>query len=76
MKATNFRVEGRTRFPLDMLRYDLCYPRLQEDIEQLEESLHRNDPERLRVINLRTADCGPTKDRWASFGWAVTKVWS
>lgn len=26
MWATRFKVQGRSNFPLDMLRYDACYP--------------------------------------------------
>ena len=69
--ATQFTVIGRGVFPLDMLRYDGCYPKLEADTAIMGE-------EGLREVMLhKTLNWGhpkvwvPTVGRWNSFGWAV-----
>lgn len=64
------------RFPLDMLRYDACYPATGDDVATLSLSL---DPmarvERLagsqpvRLIALRDSKRWAPSPRWPSFGW-------
>ncbi len=67
-----FAVEGRGEFPLDMLRYDACWPKRQEDVDVLQ------DPERQpRMVQLscwrdRRRGTVATHERWASYGWTVT----
>lgn len=62
-------------FPLDMLRYDGCYPATSRDVERIHASLEHED---VGVITLlHTALQGaqpfvPTFDRWASFGWLAS----
>lgn len=58
-----FRVEGAGDFPLDMLRYDRCFPAAGVDVETI-----RADGAR-RVTLL--SDRHPTPARWDSFGWRV-----
>lgn len=72
-----FTVEGRGQFPVDMLRYDACWPDSSEDVFAL--TVERGDIEEFtttRKIHLRkwatSAKELPTKGRWASFGWRVT----
>lgn len=68
----DFTVAGSGKFPIDMLRYDECWPvdaaaasRIQADI---------NTGERT-PIQLRTNKRGgPTAARWDSFGWKVVKT--
>ena len=73
--ATQFTVIGRGVFPLDMLRYDGCYPKSEKDTVTM-----RTDG--LRELTLhKTLNWGtphellkvwvPTVGRWNSFGWAV-----
>ena len=73
--ALQFTVLGRGVFPLDMLRYDGCYPKLETDTAIMGE-------EGLREVTLhKTLNWGhahellkvwvPTVGRWNSFGWAV-----
>jgi hypothetical protein len=73
-----FEVEGSGNFPLDMLRYDSCYPvREGRDTANLcarEFSRDRLPP---RTIRLRrfvfNSQQMPTTGRWESFGWKVVK---
>jgi hypothetical protein len=73
-----FQVKGKYPFPLDMLRYDSCFPYSQEDVVKIQINLdlhssHCSSPETtimlMRCVETK-ADI-PTKDRWNSFGWAV-----
>ena len=76
---TQFTIIGRGEFPLDMLRYDGCYPKLETDTAIMrkdglrEVTLQRG----LDHDNYRPGDYGnptvwsPTVGRWNSFGWAV-----
>lgn len=72
-----FAVRGKGVFPLDMLRYDCCWPLRGEDVHEMEKpsTVMRNTHE--RIIWLKTsgrADPRPTVARWASFGWEVISV--
>lgn len=67
-----FEVKGRGYFPLDMLRYDACWPHRQEDVtEMCEDSAHRVPGERAIQMASRQE---PTIRRWESFGWTVNIV--
>lgn len=71
-----FEVEGSGDFPMDMLRYDSCYPaREGTDTANLVASRHRRDRLPTRRIMLRRLvtykHSFPTTGRWASFGWKV-----
>ena len=73
--ATQFTVIGRGVFPLDMLRYDGCYPKLETDTitigkdglreVELHKTLNWGTPHELLKVWV------PTVGRWNSFGWAV-----
>ncbi len=66
-----FTVSGRGEFPLDMLRYDCCWPRTSED-----SALMGASGERHVVLNRYTEGRhGPvaTEGRWRSFCWDVIK---
>lgn len=66
-----FKVQGTTNFPLDMLRYDKCYPHEQVDVSNMLDDLDRD----LTTVTLVHRDDKkvwlPTKDRWHTFGWDV-----
>lgn len=75
-------VQGRGSFPIDMLRYDCCWPRDQEAAAHLSSSLARwarpdtaDGQEQVRsveVTTVRSLKAYPFTDaRWASFGWVV-----
>ena len=72
-----FTVEGSGNFPLDMLRYDCCYPVSSEDAAKLDSNPHEPACYRgRREIKLRMDDSshGPTVDRWASFNWTCKEI--
>ena len=61
-----FTVEGSGHFPLDMLRYDKCYPASSADVARIMD-------DRQRTIRLMThARHAPSHGRWNSFLWGVT----
>jgi hypothetical protein len=64
--AIEFVVEGGVNagFPIDMLRYDLCWPATGSDSIELAKA---TGPRRVTMKGLKT----PTPARWASFGWTV-----
>ena len=67
-------------FPLDMLRYDSCYPMSSVDVNRMILESQRDYTERgYDNITLVHREHGskkwrPTEDRWRSFGWRVTDV--
>lgn len=80
-KKYRFTVTGKFPFPLDMLRYDVCYPVTSEDASTMSLSLGPireapRDENKLRTALEVTliSDRAPTEDRWSSFGWHVTKT--
>lgn len=72
-KRYEFTVVGGSQFPVDMLRYDACWPRDPESVGRITSSLGRHVPrERGEVhINLISNVKPPTSGRWRSFGWYV-----
>lgn len=75
-KFYTFKVTGNGEFPVDMLRYDGCYPRTTEDACNLK--LGDFDRKEKRTVELtmvvNSKDRGPTVDRWRSFMWAVSDI--
>ena len=65
-----FRVKGQnTPFPLDMLRFDECWPATVEDSQRMSNSFGFRHGRRVRweltlISNRQTV---PTVDRWLSF---------
>ena len=69
-----FQVEGRGEFPIDMLRYDACYPNTEEDAGLIAMSDHRPHQNQIRIVISRLVgakNTPPTVGRWASFGWRI-----
>ncbi len=66
MKKTYlFKVQGEgSNFPVDMLRYDQCWPRTTDDAIALV-----SFPREISLVS----HSKPTPDRWLSFGWKITK---
>jgi hypothetical protein len=63
-----FKVGGKGSFPIDMLRYDACWPRDQADVHAMD------SPKRdARTVTLASSR-EPTAGRWASFMWPVLNV--
>lgn len=67
-----FQVKGVGDFPIDMLRYDTCWPARSEDISKFNVSRFA-EAEELRAVRTITLQSyfAPTVARWASFGWSV-----
>lgn len=60
-----FIVQGEGNFPLDMLRFDVCYPYQGKDVQALKGRGNRE----VELASHRKC----TTDRWASFGWTVIR---
>jgi hypothetical protein len=69
-----FTVEGMGPFPVDMLRYDACFPDRSDDAVELGGSMHPRASRRKRTVRLRSNLKQPTEGRWMSFGWTVRDV--
>lgn len=68
-------VMGRHAFPVDMLRYDRLSPRHEGDSTKITDTIREPAGPYTRVELYRQASDAwkPTTERWASFGWIVTK---
>jgi len=67
-KITTQRFIGKGNFPIDMLRYDECWPSRQEDVMNIiysEDRLLNRDE---MIISISTHGKF-TPDRWISLGW-------
>jgi hypothetical protein len=65
----------RFNFPIDMLRYDACWPESQTDVLAIENPQgHAGDDHVARVVLLSDSASEPERARWASFGWRVIYV--
>lgn len=77
-EPTIFTVEGKGAFPVDMLRYDQCWPIDPESTLAIEhslrpETLSKEERRRVRRVTLATHGWNkPTRERWRSFLWNVT----
>jgi hypothetical protein len=77
--SQTFVVEGMSSFPIDMLRYDHCWPSTSEDASTITELLahkfvQKSDKGPQRVTLQRDSELKhtqPTEARWKSFGWTV-----
>lgn len=75
-KLVVFTVKGTGPFPIDMLRYDGCWPYSSDDCSAVSNSLammyEEFSPEGrvARKITL-TGYTEPTKERWKTFMWPV-----
>jgi hypothetical protein len=82
-----FKVKGHGSFPLDMLRYDQCWPHSGASVGAIERSQDEgfglsgiggppDEPGPREVTLVRHVDDKhrlPTEGRWDSFGWKVVK---
>lgn len=73
MYLTNFTVEGAGRFPLDMLRYDSCFPLRQEDVSRIDDRNRERVTVKLAMYHA-TSKPNITDARWSSFGWSVVRT--
>ena len=74
----SFVVEGRGDFPLDMLRYDSCFPAAPDDAAAIANSLdlerRTRGVTRVRLYARAATRDGLTPARWASFLWNVVEI--
>jgi hypothetical protein len=71
--SQRFFVMGKGSFPVDMLRYDQCFPASQDAAVSLDSEIPGNRSIELRrYVSDKTTV--PTTGRWASFGWTVSNV--
>ena len=64
-----YTVQGKGRFPIDMLRHDQCYPMDGESAEALLTPEKAEDYRTMRQVRLAGPRC--TVGRWNSFGWGI-----
>lgn len=66
-----FTVEGSGQFPHDMLRYDQCFPVLEQESGKLARGFdgEQRTVQMQRYVETRTDM--PTEGRWRSFDWHV-----
>jgi hypothetical protein len=65
------KVTGNSAFPVDMLRYDQCWPLDPSPVTQS----FREDGSRTGKLTVQIQGVGSlTPDRWASFGWYVSDI--
>jgi hypothetical protein len=66
---------GPMTFPLDMLRYDCCWPRRSEGVQMIGLLMTPGFPAngQVREVEL-TGVAPPNYQRWRSFGWTVIDV--
>ena len=72
-----FTVSGKLAFPIDMLRYDACFPQGPDDVAAIEASINRERDANGRrprrdIALVTTSPTAPTSARWSSFLWTVT----
>lgn len=66
MAKFTLTVRGNGDFPVDMLRYDECWPSTTADAVKLGDTTRR-------TVEL-LSDRNPTRDRWDSFCWTLVGV--
>ena len=74
--TATIHVPPHTRFPIDMLRYDGCSPRTEQDANRIEKTFeHWTQPTEIEVEKLshtKDAAYAWTAERWASFAVKLT----
>lgn len=71
-KIYRFTVRGAGSFPVDMLRYDQCWP-VENVIAVAPSRFSDAESWGTREIQMMSHN-QPTPDRWMSFGWACVDV--
>ena len=72
-KMYEFKVSFSSSFPVDMLRYDCCWPKSSEDAIKIAVSLEGTSnwgKENIWLVGIQE----PTTDRWNSFNAKVVEV--
>ncbi|HTE37507.1 MAG TPA: hypothetical protein VK634_19765 [Reyranella sp.] len=69
--SIKFVVEGRGQFPIDMLRYDQCYPDSQDDSAAIGDGYVGSTRRAVLCTDNVNMNWQPNVARWASFNWRV-----
>lgn len=72
-RKTEIVVEGRGRFPIDMLRYDNCNPATSTDALEIDRSFEVHGNYRIRLHRFSYDAHKAESARWRSFGWSVVE---
>jgi hypothetical protein len=68
-------IQGRGEFPMDMLRYDSCYPNSERDSVLIADTVRSYKRDGRWSICVKSASKNPwTVGRWESFGVKITDV--
>lgn len=68
-------VKGRGAFPLDMLRYDCCFPAQSFDVEVISATQKHATTWECKVGKVSTLKANPfTVARWNSFGCGIENI--
>ena len=71
------KVQGRGRFPIDMLRRDELYPHTEQDSNTIQQTFEEVRSDNWTIYLARTYQGSfwyPTEGRWNSFGWDIVSV--
>ena len=68
-----FKVQGEFSFPIDMLRYDCCFPYSEGDSIKIERILRDRTAGPVELGAYQEKRWIPTAGRWESFLWKVTE---
>lgn len=63
------RVDGRGRFPIDMLRHDACHPRNESDSHIIEATHQHQGPDPWTVFVVKYSDRSHARDAWTPRRW-------
>ena len=81
MKIVKFIATGIGAFPLDMLRYDHCWPSTSDSVSKMTDEGHRGiEMSMATSLGIRDArnavmdGNAVTVGRWNSFGWEISDV--
>jgi hypothetical protein len=76
MHQTRFTVEGAGPFPIDMLRYDCCFPETEfgGTAAIMSEEIRGVRHAKLMVRHEGKGRHQLTPARWASFGWRIVEI--
>lgn len=63
-----FTVEGEDHFPIDMLRWDECFPNSGDDSFKLG---YEKNKRKVELGSYHEKSWNPSKERWNSFAWKI-----
>lgn len=67
-----FTATGRGAFPVDMLRYDQCFPSRESDSRVMADEDECGNREVRLAVHTTRRSWQPTRQRWLSFLWSAS----